>query len=262
MKRSFIKLYYLFILLVIAASAYSQTSIDDNATVDPALIQKDFNTWWNYNYLNIKLSENYIPLDAEGKVISKESFLTLLSSGDYIALRLTGTASELTYKLYKVSVTVDKDIKTQVKRFGEDGYRKYKMEGTEVPDFNFTDVNGKVYNKESTKGKVIVLKCWYIHCLSCVQEMPALNEVVKQYKKQKDILFISLAYDSKEQLEAFLAHTKFDYAVVPLQQKYMEETLKVTGYPTQFIISKTGLISKVVNDYHDMISSLTNELAK
>ena len=264
MKKLFIKFHYLFIFisLIITVPSYSQTSSYDNATADPSLIQKDFNTWWNYNYLNIKLSENYIPLDTAFKIISKESFLKLLSSGEYIALRLIGINSELKYKLYKISLTVDKDIKIQAKQFGEDGYQKYKKEGTEVPDFNFTDLNGTVYNRESTKGKVVVLKCWYIHCLSCVQEMPALNEVVKQYKKQKDILFLSLAYDSKEELETFLTHTKFDYAVVPLQQKYMEETLKVTGYPTQFIISRNGLISKVVNDYHDMISSLKNELAK
>ncbi len=264
MKKIVIKFIspFLFLLFVLTKSSYSQASILENPNVDPEMIQKDFRTWWNYNYLNIKLSETYIPLDTASKIISKQFFLELLSSGEYIALRLTGKNSELKYKLYKLSPLVDKDIKTQVKQFAEDGYQKYNMEGTEVPDFNFIDLNGQVFNKETIKGKIVVLKCCFIHCLPCVQEMPALNEVVKQYKKRKDVLFISLAYDSKENLENFLTKTKFDYVVIPVQQKYMEETLKVTRYPTHYIISKNGVISKVVNDYHDMISTLKNEISK
>ncbi len=185
-----------------------------------------------------------------------------LSSGNYVALRLKTIDSSLKYQLYKLSDTADKEIKTQVIRFGRDGYRKYKMEGTEIPGFNFTDINGKVYNKETTKGKIIVLNCWFIRCVPCVAEMPHLNEVVKHYENINDILFISMAFDTKEELKKFLTKTKFDFAVIPVKQKYLEEKLNVSEYPTHFIINKQGLISKVMDNANDMIAALKAEVVK
>lgn len=264
MKTSLLSPYsfFIYLSLVLLISSCSQTVNHENPAIDPELVLKDFRTWWDYNYRNIKLSENYTAFDTSLNPISKETFLKSLSSGEYVAFRLNTTDPLLKYKLYKLSPHTDSFTRAQAKQFGEDGYQKYKMEGTEIPDFNFTDLNGKVYNSETTKGKIVVLKCWFIHCTVCVQEMPALNAVVNEFKNRSDVLFISLAFDPKEKLEKFLATTKFNYAVIPVKQEYMQEKLKVTGYPTQFIINRRGSISKVITDYHDMISALKNELSK
>ena len=240
--------------------SYSQSSNTDNPNIDVNLVQKDFTTWWDYTYFNIKLSTEFIPLDISSNIISKESFLKQLSTGEYIPLKINGT--ELKYKLFKLNSSVDNDIKKRVKRVADIIYTNYKMEGTEMPLFKFEDVNGIVYSNESIKGKIVVLKCWYIHCATCVKEMPELNDLVKEHKKRKDVLFISLAIDSKEKLDSFLLTHKFSYAVLPVPQSFMEGPLQVSAYPTHFIIDKTGIIKKVVSDYHEMISTLNNELAK
>jgi hypothetical protein len=51
----------------------------------------------------------------------------------------------------------------------------FKMEGTPIPGFNFTDLNDKVYNQSTTRGKIVILKCWFIHCVACLKEFPELN---------------------------------------------------------------------------------------
>ena len=66
--------------------SYSQSSNTDNPNIDVNLVQKDFTTWWNYTKSNIKLSAEFIPLDISSNIISKESFLKQLSTGEYIAL--------------------------------------------------------------------------------------------------------------------------------------------------------------------------------
>jgi peroxiredoxin len=224
------------------------------------LVQKDFTTWWDYTKSYIKLSAEFIPLDISSNIISKESFLKQISTGEYIALKIDGT--ELKYKLFKLNPSVDYEIKTQIKRLGDDAFVKYKMEGIQMPDFEFKDLNGNVYTNESIKGKIVVLKCWFINCMQCIKEMPELNELVKEYKKRKDVLFISLASDSKEKLDSFLLTHKFSYAVLPVPETFMGGPLKVSGYPTHFIIDRTGIIRKVVYDYHEMISTLNSELSK
>jgi cytochrome oxidase Cu insertion factor (SCO1/SenC/PrrC family) len=37
-------------------------------------------------------------------------------------------------------------------------------------DFSFKDLNGILITNESMKGKIVVIKCWYIHCAACIKE--------------------------------------------------------------------------------------------
>lgn len=253
---------YSTLVLLLVFAACSPGKEQETLNVNPDLVLKDFKTWWNYNYENINLSENYIALDSNAQVISKTTFLESLSSGAYTAFRLKTIDSSVKYQLYSLSASADKSISETIKQWGAQGLERYKMEGTVIPGFNFTDLNGNVYNKETTKGKIVVLKCWFVNCQPCVEEMPALNELVKQYQHRKDVVFISLAFDTKEKLAAFLKKTTFDYAVIPVDRKYMFEELKVTSFPTHFVINRAGLIVKLMNDYHDMVAVLNRELAK
>jgi cytochrome oxidase Cu insertion factor (SCO1/SenC/PrrC family) len=38
------------------------------------------------------------------------------------------------------------------------------------PDFSFKDLNGNLITNESIRGKIVVIKCWYIHCAACIKE--------------------------------------------------------------------------------------------
>jgi len=252
----------IYLILIIVVASCSPTSNPELFNAKPEVILKNFRTWWEYQSLNINLSKNYTALDASSKVIGHELFLQMLATGNYVAFRLNTPDLSFKYKLYELSPKADNEIRTQVIQFGEAGYRKFKMEGTSIPDFNFTDLNGKVYNKENTKGKIIVVKCWFVNCQKCVEEMPALNELVKEFSNRTDIVFISLAFDSKEKLAKFLTNFTFDYAVIPVSQNYLEEKLKVTEYPTHFILDRGGKITKVVTDYHDMIYALKYQLSE
>src|SRR6476620_8522768 len=110
------------------------------------------------------------------------------------------------------------------------------MEGKQMPAFDFKDLDGKQYTTANTKGKVVVLKCWFINCFACVQEFPQLNRLVSSFQNKKDPLFVSLASDSKPALTSFLIKRPFSYAVVPNAGKYMNDALKISAYPTHLLI--------------------------
>ena len=259
MKFSFL---HTCLILSVALSSCSPTSNTGLLNAKPEVVLKDFRCWWTYHSQNINLSKNYTSLNASLQEINHELFLQMLGTGNYVAFRLQTDEPSFKYALYELSPKANNEIRTQVIQFAEVGYRKFKMEGTRIPDFNFTDLNGKVYNKENTKGKIVVLKYWFVNCQQCVEEMPALNEVVKEFNSWNDVVFISLAFDVKEKLVKFLSNTHFDYPVVPVSQKYLEEQLKVTEDPTHFILNRRGRITKVVTDYHDMIYALKYELSQ
>lgn len=252
----------IFLCFLILLNGISCSKPIEQPNANPAVILKNFDTWWAYNSYNFNLTANYTALNERSEVIDRENFLKSLTSGKYVAFKLITSDSSLKYKLHKLDAQADVSIGPTIKQFAETHYQYFKMEGKPIPDFNFTDLNGKIYNPETTNGKIVVLKCWFIRCFMCVKEMPKLNDVVEKYQNRKDFVFISLAYDNKEQLKQFLKKTKFDYAVVPVSEQYFEEKLKIYSFPTHFIVSKKGVISKVMDNADEMIGALESELLK
>ncbi len=164
--------------------------------------------------------------------------------------------------MYKLDKETNQEVRNVVKQYASYDLRNYKYEGLKMPNFNFTDINGYIYNEETTRDKIVVIKCWFLGCQACREEIPFLNTVTKQYHNRKDILFISLIFDSKTDIEAFLKKNKFTYAPISNQEDYLEKTMKFVEYPTHIIVNKQGLITKVVNSADELALALKKEAAK
>ncbi|WP_394773123.1 TlpA family protein disulfide reductase [Flavobacterium sp.] len=227
--------------------------------VDPIQIQNNFSNWSIYQSKNIMLSRDFIALDSNSKEISKESFLDQLANGNFIPIQLKSEDWIYYYMLFKIQSNSDTSIKATINQIAFDALKNYKMEGTPFPKFSFKDLNGNLVTNESMKGKIIVIKCWYIHCTPCIREFPQVNKLADEYKDRKDILFISLAEDSPEQLKTFLARKPLSYSVIPDMKIYMNETLDLNAFPTHFILNKEGLISKVLPNFESLEVALTKE---
>lgn len=248
---SFIILFFIFI------SSFGQAKFG-KPEVDPIQIQKTYKDWSAYQSKNIMLSRDFVALDALSKEITKESFLTELTNGNYIPIKLKSEDS-VYYKLFKIQPTSDTSIKATINQETFDALKNFEMEGKPFPKFSFKDLDGNEVSNESMKGKIIVIKCWYIHCAACIKEFPEVNQLAAKYKDRKDILFISLAEDSPEQLKAFLARKPLSYSVIPNMKIYMNETLQLNAFPTHFILNKQGLISKVLPNFRSLEVALEKE---
>ncbi|MDP2068287.1 MAG: TlpA disulfide reductase family protein [Lutibacter sp.] len=210
-------------------------------------ISKNFPAWWEYHSNNIVLSSSFIPLDESSNFISKGHFFQSLISGEFIPIKIDKKNATTYYQLFKLDNNSDKDIRSTIKNTSKVVYSHYLMEGEAFSTFNITDLNGDIYNNENTKGKIIILKCWFIHCKACVAEFPELNELVDKYKNREDIIFLSLAFDTEDELKRFLIKKPFNYKVAAVEKSFFDEELKISEYPTHFIIDNEGIIKKVVN---------------
>ena len=228
-------------------------SEDISYDTKPEDVLKDFMTWYNYTYINIRLAQDFIALDTDSTVLNKTQFLNKLLTGKFFAIKTVLKNNIPTYKLFSLN-NKDSDIVTTNKQLASNEISNYKMEGKELPDFNFTDLNGVVYNKAATNGKILILKCWFIHCVTCVKEFPELNQLVKDYRKDKNVIFLSLASDNKNDLIDFLKKKQFNYAVIPNSDMYMKQSLGVQSYPTHLFVDENGKIQKVVNNVDDLIA--------
>jgi hypothetical protein len=100
---------------------------------------------------------------------SKEEFLKALNDGGFIPIRLGLKQSDLFYKLFKIEPTSDTSIQATIAEEAFSTIQNYKRRKT-FPVFSFKDLDDNLITNENLKGKIVVVKCWFIHCVACIAE--------------------------------------------------------------------------------------------
>lgn len=81
------------------------------------------------------------------------------------------------------------------------------LEGNPAPDFNLTDLDGKSVSLDDLEGKYIYIDFWATWCGPCIEEIPYLKELVKQYS-DRNINFVSISFDSEKDHDKWLNFVK------------------------------------------------------
>ena len=229
-------------------------SITDNLEINS--LQRDFMKWWTYEKTEINLSSDFIALNTNGVKIGKEEFFEKMNTGDFIPFKIENGTETEKYRLVKLEENAEPEIRQEIKRLSLEHWSNYKKIGEKFPQFHFTDLNGNTYSNESLKGKTIVMKMWYIQCVPCVAEFPKLNKLVDKFEDRKDIVFISLAWDSKKDLTELLKKKPFNYIVIPDQKQFIDDKLEVRKYPTHIVIGKDGKYQRFPDNADRLIAYL------
>lgn len=253
--------------LVLCSAALATSCRKSGATATSRAVEaakvdaltKDFDTWYRYTYYNILLSRDFKALDTLGQPLSRRAFLTQLTTGRVLALVNGTDHNQPIYQLCLYPSGHDLAIRTTSKQRAAEELNNDNRQGQQVPDFKFVDLNGVTYTKANTRGKIVVLKFWYIGCIACVEEFPTLNDQVAKYQQQ-DVLFVSLAMNKAADLRKFLRNREMKFAVVPTRKSYLLDTLQVRQYPTHFILGQDGKIAKVTTRASDLAVALQKEV--
>jgi len=200
---------------------------------------------------HLRLSKDFTALDNNYQMVSKSFFLKSLATGRYLPLWLKSDSTHLCYQLIRL-----KDSSIYLKQLGQIYYQDFSMEGKRLPGYNYVDIKGNIYNKETTKGKTLVINCWFVGCTNCMSEMPALNALVKQYKNRQDVLFLSLAMDNISDLNRCLATTRFDYQIISVSNNYLNNDLNIQSFPKNIIVDKNGKIIKMLEGPRELVVAL------
>ncbi len=109
-----------------------------------------------------------------------------------------------------------------------------------APDFDVTTLDGKRLRRSDLQGKVVVLNFWYVGCAPCKVEIPGLNRLTKDFKKDS-VVFIAFALNNETELKSFLDKNPFKYSIVP-NAKEIARQFAVVNYPTHIILNREGEI--------------------
>ncbi len=77
------------------------------------------------------------------------------------------------------------------------------MEKEGVPNFVTKDLDGKAVELEAFKGKVVILNFWASWCGPCIEEVPSLVQLIKEFKG--DVQLIAVSGDSsRNDIDVFM----------------------------------------------------------
>lgn len=119
-------------------------------------------------------------------------------------------------------------------------WQKNHYQDTLAPKFSVTDVQGKTWNSDSLRGKVVVLNFWSIYCPGCYAELPELNKLPAEFSSDS-VVFISVVFEKGPHVDSVISKNKFNYHLA-------ENGLKIHGdfynncYPTHIVIDRDGMI--------------------
>jgi thiol-disulfide isomerase/thioredoxin len=192
----------------------------------------------SYNNKLYNVSQTSIVKDTAGQSYVYKDWLNMLVSWEYDIKPSDPGNNQTSFLLVRISK------EEQQRRLGQSARppesNAFKT-GKKISAFKARDMHGVEFDSKELKGKIVVLNFWFIKCPPCQMERPYLNELVKEYAANDNIVFIAIALDNKASLDSFLKENPFDYHVIPDGRAIANEN-KVEGYPTHVILDKEGKI--------------------
>jgi peroxiredoxin len=109
------------------------------------------------------------------------------------------------------------------------------------PESNFVTVFNRALRESETNQTIKVINFWYTRCAPCIQELPELNQLVRDYDST-DVVFIAFTPDDNITVKKFLTEYQFDYHIIPDSRQLIKEIMPVMIYPTHLVVNNDGKI--------------------
>ena len=112
---------------------------------------------------------------------------------------------------------------------------------TLAPEWNLPSLTGENVSLKSLRGNLVLIDFFYKSCYPCMQALPALQALNEKYK-DKDVRVIGIdPYDTKDEMDTFLSKRGVTYTIL-LEGKDAAKDYRVSGYPTMYLVDKSGKI--------------------
>lgn len=113
--------------------------------------------------------------------------------------------------------------------------------GTKAEDFSIEMNTGEEFTLSEHEGEITLISFWNTWCGACIEEMPAINRIYKEYGDKLNIISINIGEDKKT-VDEFMSKKNYDFPIgydldSDISKKYPSE-----GIPYTVIIDRNGNI--------------------
>lgn len=133
---------------------------------------------------------------------------------------------------------------------------------TIAPNWELLSLTDEKISLKSLQGQLVLIDFFYKACYPCMQALPALQALSEKYKS-KGLRVIGIdPYDKKEDdIAAFLSKRGVSYTVL-LGGKDVAKDYHVSGYPTMYLVDRTGKIIFIQEGYGKDVENKLDEIIK
>ncbi|MEP4547610.1 MAG: TlpA disulfide reductase family protein [Saccharospirillum sp.] len=118
-------------------------------------------------------------------------------------------------------------------------------EGDSMPAFRLPTLDGRMLDSTALQGRVVYIDFWASWCTTCRKSFPEINELHQELRSQ-GVVFIGINTDEDVALaERFLQGTPVDFLILSDQDQQVVSEFRPQGYPTAYVIDKSGTVQKV-----------------
>jgi thiol-disulfide isomerase/thioredoxin len=112
-----------------------------------------------------------------------------------------------------------------------------------TPAYTVRTLDGATLTADSLRGRVVLVNFWATWCPPCRVEMPALQSMAARHR-EAGLVVLGLSVDRgpADDVRRFLAERGIDYPVAIVGPEVERAFGGVRGYPTSFLVDRTGKV--------------------
>jgi peroxiredoxin len=117
--------------------------------------------------------------------------------------------------------------------------------GKLAPDFELQLLSGKKFQLGQNRGQVVVLDFWATWCGPCLQAMPLVDRVVREFDGQGVQLIAVNQQETPKQIKSMLERHKLDLTVALDRDGAVSQKYRAEAIPQTVIIDRAGNVARV-----------------
>lgn len=112
--------------------------------------------------------------------------------------------------------------------------------GNLAPDFTLSTVGGQQMTLSGYRGRVVLLNLWATWCPPCLEEMPSLEKLHREFKDRGLVVLAIASRDNFEDVETIRQKLGLTFPLLVDEQGKTAVEYLATGFPETFIIDAGG----------------------
>lgn len=120
--------------------------------------------------------------------------------------------------------------------------------GSEAPSFDAVDLRRNApVSLETYRGKVVLLNIWATWCPPCIQEMPSMDRLQRQFQGTDFVVLgVSIDEDPPDKVLQFAEDLGVSFDILHDRSGAIQGIYQTSGVPESFVIDRGGTIVKKV----------------
>jgi cytochrome c biogenesis protein CcmG, thiol:disulfide interchange protein DsbE len=116
--------------------------------------------------------------------------------------------------------------------------------GERFPVMKLKTLSGETLDLNALSGKPTLINFWFAKCAPCIEEMPALGRIKREFGDK--VQFLSVTYESPETVRKFLSTHALPFLHIPVAHSLIE-TIGVRAYPVNVFLDRDMIVRRIEN---------------